>query len=443
MPEEFSEGGYIEQCGGDTVDLREWWEQFNDPLLASLIDRSISCNLDLRIAREKICEARAIFGLQFSELLPHVNAVAAFNRMRNSQRLDDSPSLGGTFVNVYRAGFDTNWEIDLFGKLRDRARAALYDVVAQEEEVRNVHLSIASEVAKTYFLIRNLQERVKITKSHIVSETNLYETVLDQYKGGIVSEINVLTAKTLLDTRLAILPVQEEELMRAIYSMAILLTEIPENLTSLFSEFKEVPCTSGKIPLGLPSELLCRRGDVRSAELKMKASGARVLAERKELFPTISLEGFFQMATGMFTQWAKKGSQTWSFTPFVSLPLFRGGEIISKIRIETSLQYQAVMDYEKSVIIALQEMEIALNAYIQEAQAFYALEEKVKDSSEARELAQVLYLGGMVDFLYVLDTERDLYLAEIALSESKEQLATNLVAIYKALGGGWECSSTP
>lgn len=442
MPEKFTEGDYIEPCGGDFVDLLVWWEQFEDPLLTELIERSISCNLDLRIAQERICEARAIFGIEFSKLLPHIDEVSTIDRMRNSRTLAEAPFLGGTFVNFYKTGFDTNWDIDLWGKQLDRARASVYDVIAEQESVRNMRLALASEVAATYFLIRNLQERIEITRTHILTEQNLVEIAQDRFDGGLVPLVDVYIAKGLLDSHLSILPEQEEKLTTAIYSMAILLAKIPEEMMGIFSEVKPVPCTNGKVPLGLPSELLCRRGDVRAAELHMSAAGARVLAARKEIFPDISLHAFYQMATGFFTKWFNQGSKQWTLSPFISLPLFRGGQIRSQIQAETSLQRQAVFAYEQSILIALKEVESSLNAYFKRGENFYSLINEVDDYLEARNLAQTLYTSGLVDFLYVIDSQRDLYVSQIRLSESKELLSTNLVAIYKALGGGWECSST-
>lgn len=386
---------------------------------------------------------RGVFGIEFSHLLPHIDAITAFDRMRNSQTLSETAFTGGTFVNFYNSGFDTNWEIDLFGKLRDRARAAAYDVVAQREEVRNVHLSIVSEVAKHYFAIRTLQERIRITRKHIESEGELAELTQSLFDAGFISDLDVRLSKALLNQRLANLPQFEILLWKSIYSTAVLLGEIPEMLLDTFSDEPVPLCTDGKIPLGLPSELLCRRGDVRQAEFLMRASGARVLAARKELFPTLSLNGFYQFATGFYSNWFNFDSHQWSILPGLSLPVFQGGRILSRIATDTSKQRQAALEYEKIVLIALQEMETSLNAYFREGIRLQALEAEVSEYSAARDLSAVLYESGLVDFLYVIDTEKDLYDAEVRLAGSKELLMTSLVAVYKALGGGWECSSLP
>jgi len=445
LPTRFQEGEPVERCMGEEeeVSLATWWEQFNDLLLTSLIERALSCNHDLRIARERICEARAVYGIEFSTLLPHVDAFTLFKRVRNSQTLFESPFTGGKFINFYRAGFDAIWELDVFGKNIDKTRAATYEVVATYEEVRDVHVTIAAEVAVNYFIICTLQERINIAKRHILAEIEILELVEDRFQAGLIPELDVYIARALLQGRYAVVPKLEIQLYQTIYSLAVLLGEIPEALAPTFCEDKLLPCAEGKIPLGLPSDLLCRRGDVREAEFAMRASGARVSVARKELFPTISLDAFFNYATGFFTKWTNKASQGWFISPSLFLPLFHGGEIISNIKVATSQQRQFVLEYEKIVLKAVEETEGALVGYFRESGRIHALKEEVNAYREARKLAEILYVGGTVDFLYVLDTERDLFISENFLAESKEHLMTYLVAIYKALGGGWECCDSP
>lgn len=439
MPETFTEGGFIEPCGGECVDLVSWWEQFNDPLLNVLITRSISCNHDLLLARERICEARAALGMEAAKLFPYIDQVSSVERTRNSETISGASLQGGTFVDFFTMGFDSIWEIDIFGKIFDRAKAAAYDIIAQMELVRDVHLSITSEVAKQYFVIRNLQSRIEITRQHIKTETALVAIVQDRFDVGLIPELDLYTAKAVLEARLADLPSLEARLNTTIYSLAVLLGAIPEVLVHEFDTLIPQSCTNGKIPLGLPSELLCRRGDVRQAEYAMYAAGARLMAARKELFPTLSLESFFQFNSGFYSRWFNMASQEWMVNPSLLLPVFHGGHIRSFIRAETSKQRQAVIVYEQSVLEALEEVESTLNNYFQQSARLNALTAEASNYKEARELAEILYIGGIVDFLYLIQSERDLYFSEIALSESYEFLMTDLVAIYKALGGGWEC----
>ncbi|NGX60585.1 MAG: Toluene efflux pump outer membrane protein TtgI [Chlamydiae bacterium] len=445
LPDTFQQGWAVEMCMEDEaeIDLTTWWEQFEDPMLLGFIEEGISCNFDLRIARERIYESRAIEGIEFSRVLPQVDAIGNFRKMRNSETLSDSSFTGGTFVNIFRAGFDSFWEIDLFGKNLDRTQAATYEVLATEEEVRDVHVTIVGEVAVNYFTIRTLQSRIDIAKQHVGSQKELLSIVEERYDAGLIPELDVLLSRALLQARLAIIPALEARLYETIYRLAVLMGKVPELLASYFCESKPLPCYEGKIPLGLPSDLLCRRGDLRQAEFAMRASGARVLAARKEFFPTISLEGIYTYMTGFFTRWFQSQSRDWYCQPNITLPIFHGGEILSNIRVETSRQRQAVLNYEQSVLRALEEVEGALVGYFKEGARVQILQEEVNSYQEARDMAETLYLGGRVDFLFVLETEQKLFLSQNLLEESKEIMMTQLVAVYKSLGGGWECCELP
>ncbi|MBS0623353.1 MAG: efflux transporter outer membrane subunit [Verrucomicrobia bacterium] len=440
LPEKFTEGDYVGQCGGETTELATWWEQFQDNQLSELIVQAIGCNHDLRITRERICEARANFGTEFSRLMPYVDAFASYERLRNSDTLAARPLfLGGTFIDVYQIGFDSIWEIDLFGKITDRAHAAALDIMAQKELVRDVHVSVVSEVAKNYFILRNLQDRIAITQRHIDIEEHLVAITQDRFNAGFISELDLYTAKATLEERYSDLYPLEMRFKQTVYSIAVLLGLNPESLEHCFDEVRPIPCVTGKIPLGLPSELLCRRGDVRQAEYNLYAAGARVCAARKELFPTLSLEGMFEFASGFFTKWFQGNSRQWTISPSLTLPLFHGGQIRSWIAAATSRQWQAALAYEQSVLNALKEVESTLVAYFEEGARVSSLQEEVENYRNARDLAETLYLGGKVDFLYLIQVERDLYNAEILLSITKEDMMTSLVAVYKSLGGGWEC----
>lgn len=439
MQKEFTEKKQIEEMEGEKVDLLVWWEQFHDPLLTKLIETAIEQNLDLRLARERICQARGEFGIEFSRLLPQINADAFFLRERNPDTEGLSPFLGGGFENFYRVGFDAAWEIDIFGKLRNRAHAAALEVFSETELLRFVNLSITSEVATNYFLIRNLQDRIRITKEHVASASELVDTTQTRYDTGLIPELDVYTAKALLNTRYADLAELESRLQQTIFAIAVLLGQMPDTLVDAFDEPRKYEIHEAKIPVGLPSELLCRRGDVRAAELKMLASGARVQAARKEIFPTLSLEGLYKYSTSFFTLWFQSGSRFWQIQPLSSMPIFRGGEIVSRIAVATSQQHQAALEYEKTVLDAVQEVESSLISYFQEHVRVEDLIKQTDNYRQARTLADSLYSAGLVNFLFLFELEKQLYTSQIAESEGRELLRAKLVAIFKALGGGWQC----
>lgn len=438
---EFIQKECVEKCQGDLeeADLATWWEQFDDPCLTSLIERGLSCNYDLRIAREKICEARAVFGIDISKLFPYINYKLFFDRMRKSNTMHHNKPCGDPFANFYQTGFDSIWEIDLFGKNINRSEAAACDVAAAKSEVRNVHVSVASEIASLYFLIVSLQDRIAITKSHIAFESCLLEIVDARFRAGLTSELDVHLNKALLQERYSSLPRMEARFYQTIFALAVLVDETPEQMLCNFCDKKTMPCSTAKIPLGLPSDLLCRRGDVKRAEFQMLAAGARVLAARKELFPTISLKSLYSYATGFLSKWPEAESKLWNESPSIILPIFHGGEILSRIYARTSIQKQLVLTYEKKVLEALAEVESGLVCYFREGERLDSLQKQVAEYREARALAETLYTSGVTDFLYVVSSERNLFLSQIALSESQEMLMTQLVRVYKSLGGGWEC----
>lgn len=438
LTEEFSEKEIALTKEGPPVELSVYWEQFEDPILTELVLRALEKNYDLNVAREKICQARAEFGVEFANLFPFVDYNVNFFRERNPSTEAISPFLGGLFVNFYRMGFDSAWEIDLFGKLRSKTKAAYLNIQAQMEEVRAVNLSVSSEVVSLYFQIRNLQERIEITKWHINSTQELIDTSTARYEGGLISELDVVSAKALNSTRAAKLNDLESDLQQTIYALAVILGEIPECIKGTFNDGVPVPTASGRIPLGLPSELLCRRGDVRNAYFLMRAAGAEVVASRQEMFPVITLTSLFEFATSFFTNWFGFFSENWNYNPSLTLPLFHGRQLLNQALAKTSIQRQRVLEYEQSVIDALAEVEKTIVAYYQEELRFENLTKERDRYREAREIGLELYRAGLQDFVFVFNIEQNLYIAELEWSESKERVSTNLVAVYKALGGGWE-----
>ncbi len=439
MPPLFEEEAGVPEHARGAVDLSQWWEQFEDPILSQLIERAIRCNLDLQIAREKICQARAVYGMEFSYLLPWVDQVDIFDRIRNSQTVPGSPFLGGTFTSLFQVGFDSVWELDLFGKIIDRARAAGMDYIGEAERVRQIHVSITAEVAALYFHILEVQQQLLVTQDHIQFETQLVTFLSDRFAAGIDPALDLYTAKSVLNARQTELPQLEMERKQTIFSLAVLVDLPPEELLPYFTNWSPLPIGIGKIPHTLPCDLLCRRGDVRGAEYDLAASGARVLAARKELFPTLSLSSLFGFASGFATQLFQRESRQWIVEPSLLQPLFHGGHIRSFIRSETAKQHEAALQYEQIVLKALQEMESGLVGYSQMSLAVQTSKEETENYLASRELAEILYIGGVEDFLFFIEIERNLFTAQLNYLSIQYELLHQLISVYKALGGGWEC----
>jgi len=443
MPSIYQQEQECDVCTNETPSLDYWWEKFEDPMLNQLVEKALTCNYDLNIAREKIVEARSIMGIERSKLLPHIDGELLYSRVRNSETMTESPFLGGRFLNLFQSGFDAIWEFDLFGKNLDYTRASIYDICATAENMRNVHLTVASEVVRVYLRMRTLQSQIEVTENHIKSEENLHNLIKERYEAGLTPELNVYTSKALLETRKAVLPSFQAEFQESVYTLAVLTGDLPENLGHTFDTKKPIPHITPNIEAGIPSELLCRRPDIRDKEFLLRAAGVRLRASKKELFPTISIGALYSWASGFASKWFKPDSRSGNLTPLISLPLFHGGAIWSNIHVENSRQRQAVLAYEQTILTALKEVESSLISYIKQQIRHEALIREVEANQKARDLAQVLYIGGFVDFLYVLDVERDLFLSKNLLIRSQENLMVYLVAFYKSLGGGLECSALP
>lgn len=416
-----------------------FWEGLQDPLLNQLIERGLACNLDLEIARERILEARGILGIRTGALFPHINSVTSYERIRNSLTLDDTPILGGNYASLFTTGIDAFWEIDLFGKNYDKRRAALYELIATLEKGWFIKLTVSTEIIRYYLTLRSIQAQIKIAKDHIASTKDLLALTEDRFQSGYAPKLNVYSSQALLETRKAVLAHLEAKLKSTIYGLAVLIKDLPENLSHRFDPPKAMPTAVANLSAGLPCELLSCRPDIREKEFLMQAAGAYVMAARKELLPNLSLSGFYGFASGFFSKWCHVDSQAFTFFPKLCLPLFHGGAIWSHIIATTARQRQAVFAYEKSVLEALQEVETALISHLKEKESSEALQKTVNSYRESKEMALSLFTTGFVDFLYVMNMETDLFIAENFLIESKLSAMLYLIGFYKALGGGIKC----
>lgn len=439
MPNSFTESDSIEMCGGEEGSLQTWWHQFNDPCLDMLIDEALTWNFDLNLARERICESRAVYQIEFGRLLPEVNFDLLAKRMRNTETLTDSPFLGGNFFNLFRVGFDASWELDLFGKNINLKEAAAFDSLAAMAEARDIHVTVTGEVARSYVEVRKLQRLEEIAREQVRNEEELLELAQTRYESGLVSFLDPLQAKSLLEQRRSDVYGFQLEKKQTIYSMAILLGRPPSSMMQTLEAAGPIPCANHKIPIGLPCELLCRRGDVRRAEFLVDASGARLLAARKELLPTVTFGAAYYYLSSFVKELFKAVSRDWVIEPEAIFPLFRGGRILGQIRVESSLQRQALIEYERSVVEALVDVENALVAYFEEAGRYDATSKEVEANRASHMLALDLYQSGLVEFSFVLDVMRNLFDSETRLAESQANMMIGLIGVYKALGGGWEC----
>ena len=433
----------------------EWWKRFDDPLLDALLKESARCNFDLRIAQEHICQARAQFMIQTANLLPQFSFDGQAARFRSSKNiLASATSFGVLFQNFFLAGFDAAWQIDLFGGLRRARKAALFTAEAVEENARFTQIAVLSEVAMQYSVIRALQQKVLNALAIVQTDQDELDYVLDRFQSGLAGELEVESVRAVLDSDLAAVQSYESLLYQAIYSLSILIGQPPESIPERFNAIGPIPEAHGLIPVGLPSQLLCRRPDIRSAERQLASATEQIGVSVANLFPSFSLTSAnlfqsrlnssnFGFASNHFRELFRHASETWSYGVSIFLPLIDFGRRLGDIKVHNSLQREALLNYEKTVIGALQEIESALTAYFKEEKREALLRDQTDVNWKALKLLEDQFQAGLANATQVAEAKRTYLISKSILTDSQQALATNLIAVYKALGGEWECFYTP
>ena len=414
--------------------LLQWWTEFNDPNLTSLIERSIKSNLDLKLAEQRIRQARATLGIVESPFWPTADVTASYTRNRAGGPNPVKTSL-------FQTGLDAVWELDIFGGSRRNIESAQADILASIEDRRDALVTLTSEVALNYVQLRGFQQEIIIAQDNLKAQQHSAEVVRKRYEGGFVSALDVANADAQVASTLSQIPSLETSALQAIYNISVLLGQQPSSLLEELSPYSSIPLTPPEIPTGLPSEMLRRRPDVRAAEARIHSATAQIGVATADLFPKFNLAG------SITTQANRPGKlrwdqRAWSFGPSVDWQIFAAGRVWSNIEVQKALQQQAVLDYKKTVLTALQDVENALIAYSNEQHRYKALIDAVAANRKAVELSIKLYTEGQIEFLNVLVAQSSLYSSEDTLVQSTRNLSTDLIALYKALGGGWDSNDT-
>jgi len=433
-------------AGGETnapSDVAAWWKNFHDAELDSLISRAVQANPDLQIAQARVREARAQYGIAVANFLPTVDAAGSYARAETSHH---QPVLGSLPIpanvpfenDVYQAGFDASWEIDVFGGTRRATEAARAGVAASEFGRRDTLLTLLGEVARNYVDVRGYQRRLAIANENIAAQSNALAITQDRFDKGLTSDLDVQQAGTLLATTKAEIPSLETSLQAAIHRLDVLLGLQPGALLAELSPVAHIPAALPEVPVGLPSDLMLRRPDVQRAERQLAAATANIGVAQADLFPKFFLTGAAGFESVSASDWFTGRSSFWSVGPTVQWRIFDAGRIRANIRVQNARQEQALASYEQTVLTAFEEVENGLVAYANEQIRRRSLAEAVASSQKSLDLANKLYANGLTDFLHVLDAERSLYQAQDALVQSERTVSANLVSLYKSLGGGWE-----
>jgi len=418
--------------------IKGWWREFEDPELDSLVDRMVRANLQIRVAAGRVREARAQRSMTAGGYWPTANASASYTQNRISEHYF-LPLPPGTPLdyNWYQAGFDASWELDVFGGTRRAVEAATAEVAAAEFSQRDITVSLLAELARDYVEARGSQAQLVIARENIAAQTDSLRLTQDRYRAGLASELDVQQAAALLATTQARIPTLETMLEASVHRLGVLLAQPPGSLAAELAAPVPIPSPPPRVPVGLPSELLLRRPDVQQAERSLAAATARIGMAKADLFPRFSLTGNAGFQSVSAGEWFTPGSLFWTTGPTATWRVFDAGRIRANIVVQTARQEQALETYEQTALNAFEEVENALVAYAKEQDRSRSLERSVEAERAALGLAQDLYRNGLADFLRVLDSERSLYEAEDALVLSRKAVTENLIALYKALGGGW------
>jgi NodT family efflux transporter outer membrane factor (OMF) lipoprotein len=425
---------------GSEPKLANWWTTFDDPTLNSLIERAVKANPDLRIAQARVREARAERGIVAADLYPQINVGGSYTRQRISEGSFTGAPSGAIQVegDLYQVGFDASWEIDLFGGKRRNIEAANADLAAAVEDRRDVLITLLSEVARNYVELRASQRQIKIAQANVQAQQETFEITKIRFDAGLVSDLDVQRSQAQVQTTAATIPTLETAARQSMHLLSVLLGQEPTALVQELSVETPIPSTPPEVPVGLPSELLRRRPDVRRAERQLASATARIGVATADLFPKFSLTGILGLSSTKVGNLTNSGNTFYSIIPGVSWPILDFGRIKNNIAVQGAREEQAAVAYEQAVLISLQDVEDVLVAFSQEQTRRETLITALEANRRAVDLSNQLYQQGLTDFISVLQAQRDLYASEDALVQSDRNVSSNLVALYKALGGGWE-----
>ena len=440
----------------DPSNVVDWWNTFQEPTLSSLIERSTQSNLDLRAAVLRITEARAQRDVAGAAFFPSASANASFTR----QRLSESTTTGAAFTsfgnvsipgvpsinfpnpyNQFQLGASASWEPDLFGRVRRSVEAANADLQSSVEDQHAVLVSLCADVARNYVELRGAQLRREVTERSLATQKELYDLTKQRQAVGLTTDLDVANAGAQVDSTQALVPQIDREVTQDINQLSLLMGRAPDSLRAELESAKPVPQVPPVLPIGLPGDLARRRPDIRQSEARLHAATARIGVAVGDLFPRLTLTASGGTQSQSASDLLKWASRFGSIGPTLEVPIFDGSKWAT-VRLQNVRAQEAALDYERTVLAALHEVENALAAYKSDRDRGVALASAVTQSRDALDLARARYSSGVANFIDVLDADRSLQQNELALASNTTAISTDLVAIYRALGGGWETSTS-
>ncbi len=448
-----------------------WWNLFHDAELTALEQRVAAANLNVRLSTIRLAESRSQRQITGADQFPTLQADSSYTRERISQKgvvgifggstggtsfgstastangtsgrsgAIPSTATGGANIppfNLWQYGFDASWELDLWGRVRREVESADASLEASGDARRNSLLSVVAEVARDYVQLRGQQTQLAIALENIETDRSTLALSQARFRGGLTTELDVANAAAQLQSTQSQVPQLEQQQDQSINALSFLLGEAPQALRAELIKPGQVPPVPPRVPVGVPSELARRRPDIRQAEAQLHAATADIGVAIADFYPKITLDGSIGLQALKAKDLGNWGARQYGLGPTISIPIFEGGKLRATLELRKVEQQEAALNYQQTVLQAWHDVDNALTAYGDEQRRRDALAEAVAQNRIALRLSRDRYTAGVADFLNVLDAERTLFSAQLQLADSATTVSSNLVQLYKALGGGWE-----
>ncbi|HTR06315.1 MAG TPA: efflux transporter outer membrane subunit [Paraburkholderia sp.] len=443
---------------------QDWWTLFNDPILDDLEKQLADANLDVAAASARLLQSRAERRVAGAAELPTIDGAASYNRERGSENgilslLGVTPtqtqtqsaagntplgvaampgSKGSPAYNLYQFGFDASWEVDIWGRVRRSVEAATAQSEASWEDRNAILLSARAELARDYIELRDTQALLKIAKENLDIANDSLKLTQVRVREGVTTDLDVANASALVDNIESLIPTLESQSETLINAIGLLLAEEPGALQQTLADPHDVPVLPAQVPVGFPSELVERRPDIRRAEADLHAATASIGVAKADFYPRITLNGSAGFQSLQLSNLATWESGQYVLGPSITLPIFEGGRLKGTLQLREAQQKEAAIVYKQTVLEAWKEVDDALVTYDAEQRRRDRLIAAVSMNQRGLEVAQQRYKAGALTYLDVLNVQRQLLETQSSLEQSKAKAATNLVTLFKALGGGWE-----
>jgi|WetSurMetagenome_2_1015567.scaffolds.fasta_scaffold11583_3 NodT family efflux transporter outer membrane factor (OMF) lipoprotein len=412
--------------------LAKWWTTLNDPVLSTLMERAVAGNFSLKQALNNVTQAHIQRGITDTSRLPTVNGTGSAGR---SYSKDFAGDFTGT--NSFRTGLDASWELDIFGGVKRSIEAADANIQATQESYRDALVSLLAEVALNYIDVRSYQSRLQVAESNLKSQEETYNITKWRHQAGLITELDEQNAAKLLEQTRSQLPSLKSGLEQAKNRIAVLLGSEPGAVGSELEEYKPVPVTPRAIALGIPADLLRRRPDLRKAERSLAVQTARIGVAVADRYPKISLSGNIGLSALTLGKFFSTDGLSTGVSSGISWPVYQAGKIAKNIELQWAIQEQQLIAYKAALLTALQDVENALIAFSYEQTRRESLSKEVEFAKQAADISKAQYSSGLIDFQSVLEAQTTLTSAQDQLAQSDAQVISDLISLYKALGGGW------